>query len=401
MQDSWKDMRISELSDRIKSSVEKLYFPRNRKEKTMQKEDMPPCKKRVMDPFRTTVNSEEIIPLPKHVTIANTYKCNLKCIMCFKRFESNTPYMQLPSMSDELIAKIIYELFPHIETFALTVTGEPLADKNHKKFSDAAKRFNVKLVLLTNGVFLNDFQTIKDIMEVSKSIEVSMDGLGDIYESIRIGSKFDMIDRNLKLLVNIRNELGLADKVKIGLNIVLMKRNIEQLPDIISYASDIGIDWMDTSHLIVLDTSLSNESLVNHKLLYNTIYDLSISVAQAKNILIAIPPKFDINDENIKPRVYDVSPKIVNRKKKYCPFIYEQSWILVNGDVVPCCVMLTIMGNIEKSSFEEVWNNKNYSKLRDSFKTGDIPECCKSCYMLYQYTYQNKAKFDIDIGGTM
>jgi MoaA/NifB/PqqE/SkfB family radical SAM enzyme len=223
-----------------------------------------------------TTDSKETIPFPRHVTIANTYKCNLKCMMCFKRFEnSSIPYMQLPSMSDELIDKIIHELFPRIETFALTVGGEPLADKNYKKFSDAAKKFNVKLKLLTNGFFLNDFQTIKDILEVSEIIEVSMDGLGDQYESIRIGSKFDIIDRNLKLLVNIRNKLGLADRVKIGLDVVLMKRNIEQLPDIISYASNIGLDWINTSHLIVLDKSLSDECLVNHRVLYNTIYDRS------------------------------------------------------------------------------------------------------------------------------
>jgi radical SAM protein with 4Fe4S-binding SPASM domain len=195
--------------------------------------------------------------------------------------------------------------------------------------------------------------------------------------------------------VNIRNKLGLADKVKIGLDVVLMKRNIEQLPDIISYASDIGLDWINTSHLIVLDKSLSDESLVNHKVLYNTIYDRSIRVAQAKNVPLAIPPKFDINNENIKPIISGKLAKIVNRKKIYCPFIYEQSWIQVNGDVNPCCnpCMSTIMGNIKKNSFEEVWNNENYSKLRDSFKTGDISECCKNCYMLYQFTDPDKVRF--------
>ena len=340
---------------------------------------------------------KETIPFPRHVTISNTDKCNLKCIMCYKRFGSSIPYMQLPSMSDELIDKIIYELFPRVETFALTVSGEPLADKNYKKFIGAAKKFNVKLKLLTNGVFLNDFQTIKSILEASESIAVSMDGLGeDIYESIRIGSKFDIIDKNLKILVSIRNKLGLADKVKIGLCIVLMKRNIEQLPDFILYASDIGIDWIDTTHLVVVDKSLSDECLINHKKLYNTIYDRSICVAQAKNIPIIISPKFDINNENIKPMIYDKSHKVVNRKKIYCPLIYEQSWILVNGDVIPCCnpCMSVIMGNIKKKSFEEVWNNKSYSKLRDSFKTGDVSECCKNCYVIHQFTYPDKAKFD-------
>ena len=352
-------------------------------------------------PFRTTVNSEVITPLPKHVTISNTYKCNLKCIMCFKRFESNTPYMQLPSMSDELIDKIIYELFPHIETFSLTVGGEPLADKNYKKFIGAAKKFNVKLKLVTNGVLLNNFQTIKDILKVSESIEVSIEGLGNTYESIRTGSKFGIIDRNIKLLVNTRNKLDLMDKVKIEIDIVLMKKNVEQLPDLLLYASDIGIDCVNATHLVVVDKSLSDESLVNHKVLYNTIYDRSICAVQTRNIKLVMPPKFVIKNENknenkksIFDRINDKSANIVNRKKLYCHFIYEQSWIKVNGDVVPCCIMPTIMGNIEKSSFEEVWNNKNYSKLRDSFKTGDIPECCKNCYLINQFTDPDKAKFD-------
>jgi len=345
-------------------------------------------------PLSNTKNSDDV-PLPKHITIANTYKCNLKCIMCFKKFESNTPYMQLPSMDDELINKIINELFPHIKTFSLTVSGEPLVDENYKKFVGAANKFDVKLKLVTNATLLNNLKTIRDILEVSETIDISLDGLDNIYESIRIGSKFNIIEKNIKLLINIRDELDLSDKVQIGLDVVLMKSNVKQLPDVLLFASNIGIDYVNATQLIVMDKTLSDECLINHKMLYNEIYDRSIFIVQTKKFKCLLPPKFNI-DENISINegINGKQVNIIKKKEVYCPFIYEQSWIMVNGDVVPCCNMSTIMGNIKKNSFKEIWNNNYYYKLRNSFKTGNVPESCEKCYLINQFVDSDKAKFN-------
>jgi hypothetical protein len=40
-------------------------------------------------------------------------------------------------------------------------------------------------------------------------------------------------------------------------------------------------------------------------------------------------------------------------------------------------------GDIRKQTFLEVWNDPSFRRFRGGFGSGDYPQACQSCYLLY------------------
>ncbi len=70
-----------------------------------------------------------------------------------------------------------------------------------------------------------------------------------------------------------------------------------------------------------------------------------------------------------------------------CPFPWQHMVVQWNGDVVPCCRDFngTIrLGNITRSSLQDIWNGSQYEDFRRNMATGrDLPTCCRECLDLY------------------
>ena len=82
----------------------------------------------------------------------------------------------------------------------------------------------------------------------------------------------------------------------------------------------------------------------------------------------------------------------LGRFRKYpphmpCPFPWQHMVVQWNGDVVPCCRDYngTIqLGNIARSSLQDIWNGSLYEDFRRNMATGnDLPACCRECLDLY------------------
>lgn len=66
------------------------------------------------------------------------------------------------------------------------------------------------------------------------------------------------------------------------------------------------------------------------------------------------------NDRKESSQKYDYE---VDKIPCYAGFIYSR--ILANGDILPCCKAINLpMGNINKNSFKEIWQNNNYREFR-------------------------------------
>jgi hypothetical protein len=76
--------------------------------------------------------------------------------------------------------------------------------------------------------------------------------------------------------------------------------------------------------------------------------------------------------------------------KDYCDHVINTITIRSDGAVVPCCYDLTTelnMGNIMNDSLENIWNNSEYIKLRNSIKLKKYESICKSCNVVRSPVY--------------
>ena len=66
---------------------------------------------------------------------------------------------------------------------------------------------------------------------------------------------------------------------------------------------------------------------------------------------------------------------------KNCLNLYASAWFKPNFDLIGCSSSHSVLGNLLKNDFDEIWNNSNlgYVKLRKTFAAGKVPDNCKNC----------------------
>jgi len=91
------------------------------------------------------------------------------------------------------------------------------------------------------------------------------------------------------------------------------------------------------------------------------------------------------NDEDLKSKSH--------YSRQYCEYPWLSLSIMADGNVVPCTQISNneiVLGNVNESSLEEIWNGPKYKELRKMHVTGNFTEnhkCNSRCDMkkLYQY----------------
>jgi sulfatase maturation enzyme AslB (radical SAM superfamily) len=147
-----------------------------------------------------------------------TNKCNLRCEMCNWQAGRKTGYI-----SKQLFESCVNQLSEmEVDTLNLHGGGESLVHPDFKDLLKYAihKRDHGKIGSVgwtTNGMLLN--QSIADLAVSLKVdwINFSLDGVGQVNDNIRLGSKYSVIEKNIKYLLEKR---GSDKKPTVLLNIV-------------------------------------------------------------------------------------------------------------------------------------------------------------------------------------
>ena len=219
-----------------------------------------------------SINTKEI-PL-RHFDIRAGNVCNLKCRMC-RSGHSNQWYSEDHNIfkktkiegehkfiSDE--GKVVIENDPyswhenddfwnilkdHLEDIRVIyiVGGEPLLIKKNQEFLeicvalDAAK--NIDIEYNTNLMYLPE-ETL-EIWKNFKSVSVlaSIDGLGKVNEYIRYPSNFEIINRNLRRIDD------MPDNIILGLFCTIMVYNILYLPDFLEWVIQQNFKKLNVSKM--------------------------------------------------------------------------------------------------------------------------------------------------------
>jgi len=149
----------------------------------------------------------KIVPkFPLNVDIESSSKCNLKCEHCFRQYMDMNEYDFMPM---ELYRKIVDECAKYkLYTLKFSMRGEPTLHPGIVEMVDYAKKRGIKEVWVnTHGGQLTEKMVEGFIKAGLDCLTVSFDGLGEMYESIRIPLKYENNLKNLKMLMDTRNKL--------------------------------------------------------------------------------------------------------------------------------------------------------------------------------------------------
>jgi len=363
-------------------------------------------------PVQVVTHSNEVlarrVPL-LDVTMDITNKCPLRCVMCRKTY-SESPEDQR-DMDWGLFQKIVQEVFPHARSVMLSSAGEPLMTRNFLEAIQLTRKADVNEVsFLTSGMHLDAHRAEKVVEMGVDRVEFSLDGASaEVYNGIRVGSDFDKVIRNIEALGTVKKKLR-THRPLIRFNYVLMKRNIDELPEFIDLAARLGAEEVQCQHMVAFVEALRPEALIYDKERSNHAIQEAKRRAHLRNIRFYHPPLFDV--QNTTPQNPDetrsagggggISPSSASgggiwaeedshsfQRKTHvaardglqiCTDPWRKFSIDWQGVVFPCCMWKEDpIGDLRTQSFQEIWNSQRYGTLRESLVNGALGKSCSEC----------------------
>ena len=294
--------------------------------------------------YRRLVRKERPLPpFPRVVQIQTQTGCNARCVFCPNSLLA--PAIPSHSMEWELFTKIADEITSHpVARISPYLMNEPLMDRELGKkiryLAEERKHPETVIKINSNGALLDEVMGEALIESGLDRINFSVHGIRrETYESQMVGMKLERVLKNIDRFLELRERKG-STKPRVRVTMVRTKAIEEELDEIMAYWGERGVK-------------------VNVRPLENR--------AQK-----------EIASKGLNPERW--------RPFTFCNRLFEQAYVLSNGDVVLCCVdweRTTILGNLREQTLEEIWNGRELMEIRRRYLEGDLDGLlCKRCLTL-------------------
>lgn len=287
-------------------------------------------------------------------TVIVTYRCNAKCTMCNR--------YKVPSKPEEEISIETIKKLP--EMYFTNITGgEPFIRDDLKDIVRELLKKSDRIVISTNGFFTDRIvELCKEFPQVG--IRISIEGLEKTNNEIRgLDDGFNRGYTTLKKLV----DMGMKD---VGFGMTVQDRNAADLVPLYNISDELGMEFATAS--------LHNSFYFVES---NNIIKDRLTVAQ--NFEDLVNRLLDSNSPKKWFRAYfnhGLINYIFSQKRLLpCDMSFDTFFIDPYGDVMPCngTKEKQVMGNLNRQSWEELWNSEQAEKVRNF-----VRNCDRNCWMI-------------------
>ncbi|MGL2354451.1 SPASM domain-containing protein [Helicobacter pylori] len=270
--------------------------------------------------------------------------CGLQCSFCpnLKNIRGVMPL--------ELFEKICKEVAPLTPIITLHVLGDPCKLKNLNRYLSTAKRFSLKVDLVTSGVYLHDFETL--LQDVIYQISISLDAGLDHHNKL---NQHRYIQKILEFC-----RYKCEKNSEVFLNLRIQDSTLEKHQNLIK-------PFLESFECVSLETLISQGR-----------------ARLFKKSFLNIQKTFKWPNLN--------APNPLNQESKipYCYGLIKQVAILSNGVVVPCCMDTQAhinLGYLNHMPLKDILNSQKAIAIKTHFLKGEALELlCKNCsYPLIRY----------------
>ncbi len=317
---------------------------------------------------------------PRRLVFELTNACNLNCVMCGRNAADFKP-----TFFDMDVFRSFEPLMDEAEEVTLMGWGEPTVHPHFNEMLEIISRHSARKYFCTNGMNLKKIKQALYDYNVDV-FAVSLDGaLDETNSRIRRGSKIDVITEDLKEIVKLRRERGLKYP---WINFVFcaMDSNLDELPDLVRLASEIGIDEVKAVFLTVFEDSLLPESLWGQEERIRSVFSKTEALGDELGIAVKLPHVPGEDEAGC-------------RLHKDCFVPWRDFFLGSDGYVRPCMSTSRKFFKYDAGrDFMEMWNDKMYQKYRAGVNDADrMDDPCKKCYQSSHCNWNRKESF-IQVG---
>lgn len=317
---------------------------------------------------------------PQYLIVELTQGCNLHCSMC--RPEIITTKSRL--MSEEIFQKIASELFPTAQMVDLRGWGESLIIPNIRQYIELTASFGVTIRFVTNLSFERD-EILELLVEHGCYLSISVDSPDpNVFAQLRRGGNLTKVERNLRKLTA-AYQAKFGSTARINLTTTVQNPALATLPNLIDFASNLGIKEIRLfSVTIACDSPLSLNQQEKE-------IDLTLAQMQERGRLKGVKLIAGTKLGSLQHKPLDSSP---------CFHPWSYAYFAYDGSVGFCDHLIGpdgseyILGNLNNSTFEEIWNGEAWQALRQEHLTtrsAHAPyfEECSWCYKNRYIDFEN------------
>ena len=328
--------------------------------------------------------------LPNVVSVELTNSCNLECPMC-PRSLSGVNVGEPKSLLPESAWNHLLEVASPIGHVNLNGLSENFLHPGFLDLVEQLGRLGVAASFSTNGTLVTPKAAARIAeLRTIDTINVSIDSADpEEYRRIRGGD----LNRVRQGLVNL--VAATQGSVRITASAVVMKMGRRGLPILPAFLSEVGIRNLVLQAVVDPENTSSDQELPE---------DAAAVVAEIKRegdrlgvAVLAVPYLEERMGSAAAPPHSEPSRQPVDRqdtteegpRTKMCTSPWEHIAIDYQGRVFPCCnspswqnlvgVENAVMGDISKSSFQEVWAGPTFRKFREGLLSGELPALCRIC----------------------
>ena len=310
-------------------------------------------------------------PYPKQLELEVTTACNLKCTIC-----EHTYWTEKPRHMSFAQFRQVVDQFPGLKWIGMTGIGSGFLNPDYMKMLRFLKQEKRCFVEFFDHFYLLTEDISRDLVEMGiNKIWVSLESASrESYNSIRVGSDFDQVTRNVRALMRVKRELQ-SPIPELWFHFIINKANISEMEDYVDLVADLAETEKGLSAPIIYWTRL---------LAFDEVEDLVAvpSVERMARIERKCREKgiFPILNENV------VCDKPMSSCTKW-----NEPFVLVTGHLQPCCALNEANDrpyqeehaflNVLETDFRHWWRSPEKTRFISNLKQGIVNPVCKNCHI--------------------
>ena len=335
-----------------------------------------------------------------HVSLDLTYRCNLRCNMCFlygQHLTGGNPTLETIERREELTIdewRVVLRDLRALGVRKLVLSGgEVFLKRGFLELLAEARALGFGVSVLTNGTLIGDEEAGGLVASQVKFVRFSLDGDREAHDAICTRPTYD---RLLAGIGRIRAEQRRQRKTlpNLGFETVIQRRNQDRLRHVIRVAHENEIRRVTMSNIFFTTGSAQKSAVAP---------DPSPAGQTTREVdpdLYALDAKIlDRELQEVRALAADLGVEVTCRlrglrdiERMYsrpgysylnkCFYPWMMFRINPYGDVIPCTGSTRSMGNVHDRPVAELWNGDEFRSFRRALKREGLFEECRKCNTL-------------------
>lgn len=310
-----------------------------------------------------------VVAYPSSIMIELTNHCNLKCITCAREYIFGEQ-MNKGFMDFDKFKKIVDEVYPYVDSIGLTGLGETFLYRHFTEAVDYIRNKSKGIIISCsiNAHLKSSVDVARSVINNIDTIQISIDGIGDVYNTVRRRADYNFFIENVKQIVAASKN----SSTDLMFNMVVLKENYHQMSDMLRLANELGIKYLNIIPMNIV--SRTDLDISYYKFFQSQEFkDEYFKTKQLAKSYSAVELTF-----------YDFESPASFHK---CRFMWNYFYITWDGYVPPCCAKPfpkeKNFGSAFSDKLIDVLNTKNFQDFRKDWLEEKNPEFCDKCFNIY------------------